>query len=145
MALIGEAGPEAVIPLSKLSGMLNTTFSAGAMSGGGGSGATATAVLSSGGIGAINVQDVGNNYNSLSNVVIQNQQSTSASANLVIHFSLRDIQISNPGSNFGPANTACNINISGGVLVPGGRQATAIPIITGNIITGYTITNNGNG
>jgi hypothetical protein len=36
MALIGEAGPEAVIPLSKLSGMLNTTFSAGAMSGGGG-------------------------------------------------------------------------------------------------------------
>lgn len=36
MALIGEAGPEAVIPLSKLSGMLNTTFSAGAMNGGGG-------------------------------------------------------------------------------------------------------------
>jgi hypothetical protein len=36
MALIGEAGPEAVIPLSKLSGMLNTTFNAGAMSGGGG-------------------------------------------------------------------------------------------------------------
>ena len=114
-------------------------------SGGGGSGATATAVLSSGGIGAINVQDVGNNYNSLSNIVIQNQQSTSASANLVIHFKLKDIQISNPGSNFGPANTACNITISGGVLVPGGTQATAYPIITGNIITGYTITNNGNG
>ena len=35
MALIGEAGPEAVIPLSKLSGMLNTTFNAGANSGGG--------------------------------------------------------------------------------------------------------------
>jgi hypothetical protein len=35
MALIGEAGPEAVIPLSKLSGMLNTTFNAGAMSSGG--------------------------------------------------------------------------------------------------------------
>ena len=113
--------------------------------GGSGSGATATAVLGSGGIGAINVQDTGNNYNSLSNVVIQNQVSTSASANLVIHFKLKDIQISNPGSNFGPANTACNISISGGVLVPGGRQATAYPIITGNIITGYTITNNGNG
>jgi len=38
MALIGEAGPEAVIPLSKLSGMLNTTFNAGAMNGGGMSG-----------------------------------------------------------------------------------------------------------
>jgi hypothetical protein len=35
LGLIGEAGPEAIIPLSKLSGMLNTTFSAGAMSGGG--------------------------------------------------------------------------------------------------------------
>jgi hypothetical protein len=36
-ALIGEGNEsEAVMPLSKLSGMLNTTFSAGAMSGGGG-------------------------------------------------------------------------------------------------------------
>jgi hypothetical protein len=38
MALVGEAGPEAIIPLSKLSGMLNTTFNAGAMSGGGSAG-----------------------------------------------------------------------------------------------------------
>jgi hypothetical protein len=36
MALVGEAGPEAIIPLSKLSGMLNTTFNAGTMNGGGG-------------------------------------------------------------------------------------------------------------
>ena len=36
IAMIGEAGPEAVLPLSKLSGMLNTTFNAGAMNGGGG-------------------------------------------------------------------------------------------------------------
>ena len=35
MALVGEAGPEAIIPLSKLSGFLQTTFNAGAMSGGG--------------------------------------------------------------------------------------------------------------
>jgi hypothetical protein len=34
IAMIGEAGPEAVLPLSRLSGMLNTTFNAGAMSGG---------------------------------------------------------------------------------------------------------------
>ena len=45
MALIGEAGPEAVIPLSKLSGMLNTTFSAGTMSGGGGMGGNGSFVL----------------------------------------------------------------------------------------------------
>jgi ElaB/YqjD/DUF883 family membrane-anchored ribosome-binding protein len=36
IGMIGEAGAEAIMPLSKLSGMLNTTFSAGAMSGGGG-------------------------------------------------------------------------------------------------------------
>jgi hypothetical protein len=36
-ALIGEGNEsEAVLPLSKLKGMLNTTFNAGAMSGGGG-------------------------------------------------------------------------------------------------------------
>ena len=32
-SMIGEAGPEAVMPLSKLSGMMNSTFNAGAMSG----------------------------------------------------------------------------------------------------------------
>lgn len=35
IGMIGEAGAEAIMPLSKLSGMLNTTFNAGAMSGGG--------------------------------------------------------------------------------------------------------------
>jgi hypothetical protein len=45
MALIGEAGPEAVIPLSKLKGMLNTTFNAGAMSGAGGMGGNGSFVL----------------------------------------------------------------------------------------------------
>jgi hypothetical protein len=35
IGMVGEAGPEAIIPLNKLSGFLNTTFNAGAMSGGG--------------------------------------------------------------------------------------------------------------
>jgi hypothetical protein len=35
IAMIGEAGPEAVMPLSKLSSFLNTSFNAGAMSSGG--------------------------------------------------------------------------------------------------------------
>jgi hypothetical protein len=35
IGMIGEAGAEAIMPLSKLSGMLNTTFNAGANSGGG--------------------------------------------------------------------------------------------------------------
>lgn len=33
LGLIGEAGPEAIMPLDKLKGFLNTTFNAGAMSG----------------------------------------------------------------------------------------------------------------
>jgi ABC-type transporter Mla subunit MlaD len=45
LSLIGEAGPEAVLPLSKLSGMLNTTFNAGAMSGGVGVGGNGSFVL----------------------------------------------------------------------------------------------------
>lgn len=45
IGMVGEAGPEAIIPLSKLSGMLNTTFSAGAMSGGGGMGGGSQFVL----------------------------------------------------------------------------------------------------
>lgn len=45
IGMIGEAGAEAIMPLSKLSGMLNTTFSAGAMSGGGGMGGNGSFVL----------------------------------------------------------------------------------------------------
>lgn len=37
IGLVGEAGPEAIIPLSKLSGMLTQTFNAGSMSSGRGS------------------------------------------------------------------------------------------------------------
>jgi hypothetical protein len=45
-ALIGEGNEsEAVLPLSKLKGMLNTTFNAGAMSGGGGMGGNGSFVL----------------------------------------------------------------------------------------------------
>jgi len=45
IGMVGEAGPEAIIPLSKLSGFLNTTFNAGAMSGGGGMGGNGSFVL----------------------------------------------------------------------------------------------------
>jgi len=104
-----------------------------------------TAVLGGGRVEEINVVNSGNNYTTLSNIVIQNQDSTFASANLDVHFKLRDIQISNGGTNYGPAETGCNVVISGGILVPGGAHATATPIVTGNVITGFTITSSGNG
>ena len=106
-----------------------------------GSGAQFTAVLASGEIGNIYVTNAGNNYTLLSNIVIQNQDSTSASANLDVHFKLKDLYIASGGTNYGPQ---ANIVVSGNT-VPGGVQATANLTVTANVITGYTITTQGNG
>jgi len=114
-------------------------------SGGAGSLAAATATLGFGRVEEITVIESGNNYSLLSNVVIQNQQSTSASANLEVHFKLRDIQITNGGTNYGPFEDGCNVVVSGGTLVPGGRHANVRPIVTANVITGFTILDSGNG
>jgi hypothetical protein len=112
---------------------------------GGGTGAEATATIGAGQVSIISVVTSGNNYNTSSNIVIQNQDSTSANAQLVIHFKLKDIQINNGGTNVGPFGTGCNVVVSGGTLVAGGSHANVIPIITGNVVTGFTIVNNGNG
>jgi phage tail sheath protein FI len=111
------------------------------VTGGNGSGANLTATLSAGGIRAIQVTNAGNNYTTLSNVFIQNEQSTSASANLEVHFKLKDLYVVSGGTNYGPQ---ANIQFSGN-LVPGGIHATATVNISGNTITGFTITNSGNG
>jgi hypothetical protein len=115
------------------------------VTGGGGSTSTATATLGSGRVETITVTNAGNNYTTLSNVVIQNQESTSASANLEVHFKLRDIQITNGGTNYGPFGVGCNVVVSGGTLVAGGSHANVQPIITGNVVTGFTILDSGNG
>ena len=112
---------------------------------GSGTGAAATATIGAGQVSIISVVTSGNNYNTSSNIVIQNQDSTSANAQLVIHFKLKDIQINNGGTNIGPFGTGCNVEVSGGTLVAGGSHANVIPIITGNVVTGFTIVNNGNG
>ena len=110
--------------------------------GGVGSGTTATAILGSGGIGNIYVTNSGNNYNVLSNIIIQNQDSTAASANLDVHFKLLDLySISNGGNAY---TNLANIQFSGN-LVPGGNHATATIVLTGTAITGFVITNSGNG
>jgi len=110
-----------------------------------GTGAVAEAALGSGQVSVISVVTAGNNYTTASNVVIQNQDSTSANAQLVIHYKLKDIQINNGGTNYGPAGTGCNVEVSGGTLVAGGSHATVTPIVTANIITGFVINTNGNG
>jgi hypothetical protein len=111
-------------------------------SGGGGSGATATAVLGAGEIVDIVVQDSGNNYSSASNIVIQNQQSTGASARLNIHYKLTGLQINSAGnvSGVGGANV-----VFSGNLVAGGNHATATIIRSDTNVVGFSITSMGNG
>lgn len=107
-----------------------------------GSGAVLTASLGGGEISEITVQSSGNNYVATSNIVIQNQDSTSARANLVIHFKLDSIDMTSGGDNY-TANA--NIQFVGG-LVAGGRPATANLVLAANgMIEDFLITFNGNG
>ena len=103
--------------------------------------ATATATLSSGQVSNIFVLDGGNNYTTSSNVVIQNQDSTSARANLVLRFKMRDANISVIGSDY---DSNANIVFSGNIDATG-VHATANLVITNGNITGVTIVTQGNG
>jgi hypothetical protein len=103
--------------------------------------ATATATLSSGQVSNIFVLDGGNNYTTSSNVVIQNQDSTSARANLVLRFKMRDANISVIGSGY---TSNANIVFSGNIDATG-IHATANLVITNGNITGVTIVTQGNG
>ena len=93
-------------------------------------------------LASITVTNSGNNYSALSNVVIENQNTTGASANLVIHYKLKEIYGGfGLGNNYGRAN----VIVSGGILVAGGRHANVVPIIAANVVAGFTILDNGNG
>ena len=108
---------------------------------GSGTGAAATAILGNGTLTSISVTAQGNNYSALSNVQIQNADTTNSTANLEIHYSLYDIGIASGGDGY---DSNAYIEISGG-LVAGGQAATANIILTGDAITGIVITKNGNG
>ena len=110
------------------------------LSGGGGTGANATAVLGAGEIVDIVVQDSGNNYSNASNIVIENQQSTGASARLNIHYKLTGLQINSAGNVSGDANV-----VFSGNLVAGGNHAIATIIRSNTSVVGFTITSMGNG
>jgi phage tail sheath protein FI len=114
------------------------------LNGGGGGGATVAAVLSAGQIQSLTLTGSGNNYSSTSNVVIENQTSTGASANLTIHFKVVNLQLNSGGTNYGPAGSGANIVFSGNI-VSGATHATANLVVTGNVITGYVLTSSGNG
>lgn len=109
--------------------------------GGGGAGAAATALLSLGELSRLTITNAGNNYSSSANIVVGAGGLNDAKANLTLEYKLHSLQINAGGTNYGPQ---ANIQFSGNI-VPGGTHAQATPIIVGNVITGYFITNNGNG
>ena len=108
-----------------------------------GSGAVLTASLGNGEISSITVQDGGNNYVAASNIVIQNQDSTSARANLVVHFKLERVFLTEGSGGDGYTANA-NIQFVGG-LVSGGRHAQANLILANGSIDRVDIVFAGNG
>jgi len=103
------------------------------LEGGGGSGATAVGTIGGGEIVQIDVIAAGNNYSELSNVVIQNQDSTSARANLVIHYKIDSINLEHDpavlaGTISENYTTSANIQFVGG-LSENGIHAIFQPVI----------------
>lgn len=101
--------------------------------GGGGSGAAAVATIGGGEIAQIDLISAGNNYSGSSNIVIQNQDSTSALANIVIHYKIETIVLEHdPAVLTGVISenytTAANIQLIGG-LSSSGTVADIQPII----------------
>jgi len=109
---------------------------------GGNGSAVSSVALSAGQLQTISVLYGGNNYSSLSNAVISG--GTGATASLEILYKVKDLQINSGGTNYGPATTGANIRFSGNLSV-GGTHATATLVVTGNVITGYSLVTNGNG
>jgi len=118
------------------------------LTGGGGTGATAIATIGAGNIANLFITNAGNNYTNAANIVIQNQDSTSASANIVIEYKIAGLQLDTPG-NYPGYNANSNVQLVGG-LVAGGTHAQVVPIVgysLGNIFvsgggSGYTANSN---
>jgi phage tail sheath protein FI len=88
-----------IVEISKaLSGFGYSRTPTVTIQGGGGSGATAVATIGGGEIDTISVLAGGNNYTILSNVVIQNQDSTSARANLRLSYGITGVGITAPAN-----------------------------------------------
>ena len=128
------------------------------ISGGGGTGATATAVLgtgaSAGVITSINFTG-GSGYTSAPTITIAPPTATAvavatlgsgATAGMVTSISasgaITSITVTNQGSGYSSTNLP---NVTIAPPASGGVQATATAIVTGGVITGITITNAGSG
>lgn len=110
-----------------------------AISGGGGSGATATVTVEGGHVATFNISNGGTGYTSAPTVVFSGGGGTGAAATAVLTAdAVTSLVLTNPGSGYTSAPT---IAFTGG----GGADAAATCTIVGGGITGVTITNAGTG
>jgi hypothetical protein len=112
------------------------------ITGGGGTGATATAVVANGVVTSINITNGGSGYTSDPNVIISGGTGGTAVSSLAgATGSLVAIQLVNTGTGY---TTTPNVTISA-PTTPGGVQATATATVSGGRVTGFTVTNSGSG
>ncbi len=110
------------------------------ISGGGGSGASATAYLSGAWISAVNVTNRGSGYTSIPDVAINtiSGSGSGAAAYVTITRVVNTITVSNGGSGY---TTAPTVRIFGG----NGGGATATAVVSGGAVTSVIVTNGGSG
>ena len=110
------------------------------LSGGGGTGATATAVISGGVVTGINITSAGYGYTSAPTVVFSGGSGTgaAATATALLPGQLASISVVNGGSGYTSAPT---VALSGG----GGSGATATALLSNGVVTGFDITAVGSG
>ena len=112
------------------------------ISGGNGSGATATPIVSNGIITGVSINNGGSGYTSTPTATLgsSGNSGTATVSSTIINNSgqITSINIGNSGSNYTSNPT---VTISGG----GGTGATAVATVSNGIVTGVTITNPGTG
>jgi uncharacterized protein YuzE len=111
------------------------------ITGGGGSGATATASVTNGVITAINIVNPGSGYTSDPLVTIAGGTGAVVSATIGGGGTIVALQVVNSGAGY---TTAPTVTLSAPAL-PDGVNATANAIIQNGHVTGFTITNAGSG
>ena len=108
------------------------------ITGGGGTGASATATVENGSVKSITLVSGGRNYTSAPTVTLTGGGGSGANATATIGRGVSDIQVTNQGQGYTSPPT---VIISGG----GGSGAEATARVQGGNVTGIVVTKNGNG
>jgi hypothetical protein len=111
------------------------------ITGGGGTGATATATINNGVVTGINIVNGGSGYSAEPTITISSGNGASVSATIGGGGSVVTVAVVNSGSGY---TTTPNVTIAAPTL-PGGAAATATANVSGGRITSITLTSGGSG